>query len=48
MQPPLKPLHDDGSLSPAKLGGYDKLSTQELIDSLKPGQVRSRCGRAVQ
>ena len=36
--PPLKPLHPDGSLSPAKLGKYAKASTQELIDSLRPGQ----------
>jgi hypothetical protein len=36
--PPLKPLHPDSSLSPAKLRNYDKATTQELIDSLKPGQ----------
>jgi putative addiction module component (TIGR02574 family) len=40
-QLPLKPLHSDASLSTAKLGKYDKLSTQELIDSLKPGQSGS-------
>jgi len=37
-QPPLKPLHADGSLIRSKLDKYDKLSNQELIDSLKPGQ----------
>jgi hypothetical protein len=36
--PPLKPLHPDSSLSPAKLAKYAKASTQALIDSLKPGQ----------
>jgi hypothetical protein len=36
--PPLKPLHPDSSLSPAKLKNYAKASNQELIDSLKPGQ----------
>jgi ParB-like chromosome segregation protein Spo0J len=40
-QPPLKFLHPDSSLSEAKLAQYDKLSTQELIDSLKPGQPGS-------
>ena len=37
--PPLTPLHADASLSPAKLRKYDQRSTQELIDSLKPGQA---------
>jgi hypothetical protein len=40
-QPPLKPLHPDGSLIPSKLDKYRKLSDQELIDSLKPGQPGS-------
>ena len=40
-QPPLRSLHSDSSLSRAKLGQYDKLSNQELIDSLKPGQPGS-------
>jgi hypothetical protein len=35
--PPLKPLHPDSSLSPAKLQEYGKASTQDLIDSLRPG-----------
>jgi hypothetical protein len=39
--PPLKPLHSDSSLSPAKLEQYAKASTQELIDSLLPGQPGS-------
>lgn len=38
---PLKPLHPDGSLSPAKLEQYAKASTQELIDSLRPGKAGS-------
>ena len=37
--PPLKPLHPDSSLSPAKLENYGKRSTQDLIASLKPGQA---------
>ena len=37
-QPPLQSLHPEGSLSHAKLTQYSNLSTQELIDSLQPGQ----------
>lgn len=37
----LKPLHTDSSLIESKLDKYGKLSTQELIDSLKPGQQGS-------
>jgi ParB-like chromosome segregation protein Spo0J len=40
-QPPLKPLHADSSLIQSKLDVYGKLSSQELIDSLKPGQQGS-------
>jgi hypothetical protein len=40
-QPPLKSLHLDGSLVRSKLDKYDKLSTRELIDSLRPGQPGS-------
>jgi ParB-like chromosome segregation protein Spo0J len=40
-QPPLKPLHSDSSLIGSKLDKYAKLSDQELIDSLKPGQEGS-------
>ena len=40
-EPPLKPLHSDISLSQAKLGELDKLTSQELIDSLKPGHPGS-------
>lgn len=36
--PLLKPLHDDSSLILSKLGQYAKLSTEELLDSLRPGQ----------
>jgi hypothetical protein len=39
--PPLKPLHADSSLIESKLDKYGKLSDQELIDSLKPGQPGS-------
>lgn len=41
MQPPLNPLHDDAALSPAKLKQYAKATTEELIESLKPGQAGS-------
>ena len=44
-QPPLKPLHGDSALSPAKLDKYGKATTQELIDSLKPrkeGALKTR------
>jgi len=40
-QPALKPLHSDSSLISSKLDKYGKLSDQELIDSLKPGQQGS-------
>jgi ParB-like chromosome segregation protein Spo0J len=39
MTPPLTPLHSDDSLIRSKLEKYSKSSTQELIDSLKPGQT---------
>lgn len=39
--PPLIPLPPDSSLSPAKLEQYAKASTEELIESLRPGQVGS-------
>jgi hypothetical protein len=38
-QLPLKSLHDDSYLIRTKLDQYRKLSTQELIDSLKPGET---------
>jgi ParB-like chromosome segregation protein Spo0J len=38
---PLKPLHPDSSLSRAKLDQYAKAATQELVDSLRPGQKNS-------
>jgi hypothetical protein len=40
-QPPLRSLHPDSSLSPAKLAQFEKLLTQELIDSLNSGQQGS-------
>ena len=40
-EPPLKSLHSESLLSQAKLEQFGKLSKQELIDSLKPGQVGS-------
>lgn len=36
--PPLKPLHPDTSLSPAKLAQMERLSTETLLLSLVPGQ----------
>lgn len=40
-QQPLKPLHSDKALIQIKLEQYDKLTTPELIDSLRPGQPGS-------
>jgi hypothetical protein len=36
--PPLKPLHAETSLNPAKLATFEKLSTEGLKQSLAPGQ----------
>ena len=41
VMPPLKPLHADEALSKAKLETFARASTQELIDSLRPGQQGS-------
>lgn len=35
--PPLKSLHPDSSLSQVKLTQFSKLSTDDLLDSLRPG-----------
>lgn len=37
-QPPLKSLHPESSLSQPKLVQFDKLATEGLIESLRPGQ----------
>jgi len=39
--PKLKPLHVDGELSAPKISQYSKLTTQELLDSLRPGKPGS-------
>jgi hypothetical protein len=39
--PPLKPLHPDESLSPAKLAKYERLATADLVASLAPGGTES-------
>jgi len=36
---PLKPLHADASLSRPKLAHFRKLSTEDLLASLRPGAV---------
>jgi hypothetical protein len=36
---PLRSLHSAGSLSQPKLSAFRKLSTEELIDSLAPGEA---------
>jgi hypothetical protein len=41
MRPPLKPLHADTLLSPAKLACFGKLPTSDLIDSLRPGDTEA-------
>jgi ParB-like chromosome segregation protein Spo0J len=38
LEPPLKPLHPDASLSPAKLGEMERRTTDILQSSLLPGQ----------
>ena len=38
---PLKPLHSDAALSPAKLDQYRKLTTRQLVESLEPGKEGS-------
>jgi len=40
-QPPLRSLHPESSLSQAKLAQFAKLSSQELIESLRPGRAGS-------
>jgi len=40
-KPPLKPLHSDSTLIQAKIDQYDKLSTEQIIGSLLPGQTGS-------
>ena len=37
-QSPLKSLHPESSLNQPKLAQFDKLTTEELIESLSPGQ----------
>lgn len=37
-QPPLKSLHADESFSLPKLDRFGKLSTEELVESLRPGE----------
>ena len=44
--PSLSPLHPDSSLNTLKLQMLDKLSDEELLDSLKPGSPGSLKTRA--
>jgi hypothetical protein len=39
--PPLKPLHPDASLSPAKIGEMERCTNDVLQNSLLPGQKDS-------
>ena len=39
--PPLKPLHRDDQLIKGKLEKYEKATTEELIESLRPGKAGS-------
>jgi len=39
--PALQPLHLDSALSQAKLNRYARLTTEELLRSLIPGQIGS-------
>jgi len=38
---PLKPLHPDRLLSLPKLAAFRKLTTADLVESLRPGQIGS-------
>lgn len=38
---PLKPLHSESSLSRPKLAAFARLATEELVDSLRPGESGS-------
>lgn len=40
-QPPLKSLHTESALSQSKIAVLSRLSSDELINSLKPGQPGS-------
>ena len=40
-EPPLKPLHSANSFSLSKLEKFRKVGTQDLIDSLGPGEPGS-------
>ena len=44
--PPLKPLHVDSALIQVKLDQFSKLTTEELVESLQPGQPGSLKTRA--
>lgn len=39
--PPLRPLHPDASLNPAKLGEMERCTTEVLQNSLLPGEKHS-------
>lgn len=39
VQPPLKSLHPESSLSQPKLVQFSRLTTEALVESLKPGQA---------
>ncbi len=41
MASPLRPLHSASTLSQSKLDQFAKMGSQELIESLKPGQPGS-------
>jgi len=41
MQPPLRPLHPDSSFSQPKLDEFARMTTEQLIKSLEPGQPGS-------
>jgi len=43
---PLVPLHPEGSLSRPKLGVFEKLASEILIESLSPGKEHSLKARS--
>jgi hypothetical protein len=41
--PPLKPLHAEDSLNAGKLAKMERLSTENLLTSLQPGEKKEGC-----
>ena len=44
--PPLKPLHPPSSLIRSKLDAFRKLTSDQIMDSLKPGKAQPLTAKA--